>query len=198
MKLYLLTLLTLLTSCGSHYKTPIQGDPLFKHSRSEHDTRKLTPHAERHTRRGNYLIADGDFERQEAEPYSHYIERIKNTLKIQRYEIRTLQATLNQKADAAHELDTQLAALSQTHDDLRLALAGEKPVNSTMAATAARPLFERYVVKKGDTLQKIARRMYGTHTAWLGIYRFNTRNLPYGPNKIEVGDVLFLPDVPAN
>lgn len=52
--------------------------------------------------------------------------------------------------------------------------------------------FEQYTVQKGDTLQKISKKMYGTTKKWNSIYKANTDTLK-GPNKIYPGQVLNIP-----
>jgi nucleoid-associated protein YgaU len=52
--------------------------------------------------------------------------------------------------------------------------------------------FEKYTVKKGDTLEKIAQRYYGTSRAWKRILEANKGTLK-SPDKIYVGQVLTIP-----
>jgi nucleoid-associated protein YgaU len=51
---------------------------------------------------------------------------------------------------------------------------------------------EQYKVQKGDTLQKISKKFYGTTKKWAGIYKANKDTLK-GPDKIYPGQVLNLP-----
>ncbi|MDD4980014.1 MAG: LysM peptidoglycan-binding domain-containing protein [Candidatus Omnitrophica bacterium] len=53
---------------------------------------------------------------------------------------------------------------------------------------------EKYQVQKGDTLQKISKKFYGTTKKWQAIYEANKDKLK-GPNKIYPGQII---DVPAN
>jgi len=55
--------------------------------------------------------------------------------------------------------------------------------------------FEKYTVKKGDTLQKISKKFYGTSKKWMRIYNANKANLG-GPNKIYPGQTLNIPIEP--
>ncbi|MCX5701405.1 MAG: LysM peptidoglycan-binding domain-containing protein [Candidatus Omnitrophica bacterium] len=62
--------------------------------------------------------------------------------------------------------------------------------------------FVQYTVQKGDTLQKISKKMYGTTKKWNTIYEANTNTLK-GPNKIYTGQVLNIPqqgmmEIPEN
>lgn len=52
--------------------------------------------------------------------------------------------------------------------------------------------FEKYTVAKGDTLQKISQKFYGTTKKWQKIYEAN-KNVLKGPNKIHSGQVLNIP-----
>lgn len=52
--------------------------------------------------------------------------------------------------------------------------------------------FEKYTVKKYDTLQKISKHFYGRTKDWVKIYNANKDKLK-GPDKIYVGQVLNIP-----
>jgi nucleoid-associated protein YgaU len=52
------------------------------------------------------------------------------------------------------------------------------------------PGFEKYTVKKGDTLQKISKKFYGTTKRWNKIYKANDLK---SQNKIYPGQVLNIP-----
>lgn len=54
------------------------------------------------------------------------------------------------------------------------------------------PNTEKYIVKKGDTLQKISTRFYGTSKRWNKIFEANKDKLK-GPNKIYPGQVIDVP-----
>jgi len=51
---------------------------------------------------------------------------------------------------------------------------------------------EKYTVQKGDTLQKISKKFYGSSKKWNKIYEANTDTLK-GPNKIYPGRVINIP-----
>jgi len=51
---------------------------------------------------------------------------------------------------------------------------------------------EKYTVQKGDTLQKISQKFYGTTKKWNKIYQANKEVLK-GPNKIYPGQVINIP-----
>lgn len=52
--------------------------------------------------------------------------------------------------------------------------------------------FEKYTVRKGDTLQKIAQKFYGTSKKWSKIYAAN-KDILRGPDKIYPGQVINVP-----
>lgn len=52
--------------------------------------------------------------------------------------------------------------------------------------------FITYKVKKGDTLQKISKKVYGTTKKWQKIYNFNKGTLK-NPNKIYPGQKILIP-----
>ncbi len=52
--------------------------------------------------------------------------------------------------------------------------------------------FEKYTVRKGDTLQKISQKLYGTSKKWTKIYEANKDKLK-APDKIYAGQVLNVP-----
>lgn len=56
----------------------------------------------------------------------------------------------------------------------------------------AKQKFERYTVRKGDTLQKISQKLYGTTKKWTKIYEANKDRLK-APDKIYPGQVLNVP-----
>lgn len=49
-----------------------------------------------------------------------------------------------------------------------------------------------YTVQKDDTLQKIAKKYYGTYSAWLKIYNTNKEKIK-NPNLVKPGTVITLP-----
>lgn len=63
------------------------------------------------------------------------------------------------------------------------------------AETVAMPSLEKYTVQKGDTLQKISQKFYGTTKRWMKIYEANKDTLK-GPNKIYPGQVINIPVEP--
>ncbi len=68
--------------------------------------------------------------------------------------------------------------------------AKAKPKESyAPAAKASRT----HVVAKGDTLQKISKKYYGTTKNWKKIYEANRKTLKGGPDELVVGTKLIIP-----
>ncbi|MCM8795412.1 MAG: LysM peptidoglycan-binding domain-containing protein [Candidatus Omnitrophica bacterium] len=57
---------------------------------------------------------------------------------------------------------------------------------------APKPTLERYTVEKGDTLQKISKKFYGTTKKWLKIYEAN-KDVLKAPDKIYPGQIINIP-----
>ena len=69
-------------------------------------------------------------------------------------------------------------------------------VQSGASSTApAAEVYEIYEVKSGDSLSKIAKRLYGSGNAWNVIFEANTDILK-DPNKIYPGQKLKIPPKP--
>ena len=70
----------------------------------------------------------------------------------------------------------------------------EQPIESKETAVE-QPVVEnmqKYTVQKGETLQKISQKLYGTTKKWVKIYNANKDTLS-APNKIYPGQVINLP-----
>lgn len=65
---------------------------------------------------------------------------------------------------------------------------------SQVLKTKETPEQRTYTTRKGDTLQKISRRFYGTTKKWPLLYKTNKDNLK-NPDKIYPGQVLIIPEV---
>lgn len=68
-------------------------------------------------------------------------------------------------------------------------------VSEDYVPEASKPTMERYTVQKGDTLQKISKKFYGTTKKWAKIYEAN-KDMLKGPNKIYPGQVISIPVEP--
>lgn len=154
------------------------------------DTDLLEEQGGAYQKRGNNLADISNFSPEPGESYQHYWFRVVNTIHAQDNDIKTLMQAIEQKSQSIHDLDDQLSELKAQHIDMRLALATTQKENDPKINA----LFSRYIIQEGDTLQDIAYQRYATHTGWLNIYRFNHHNLPFGPNNIEKGQVLLIPN----
>jgi nucleoid-associated protein YgaU len=65
-------------------------------------------------------------------------------------------------------------------------------VESGSSSTAASPAGRSYTVQKGDSLSKIAKRVYGDAQQWRKIHEAN-RDIIDNPDLIHPGQVLKLP-----
>jgi len=65
-----------------------------------------------------------------------------------------------------------------------------EPSSSSGSGNAAKK--EYYVVQKGDTLQKISKKFFGTTQKWTAIYEAN-KNVLKSPDKIRPGQKLAIP-----
>ena len=65
--------------------------------------------------------------------------------------------------------------------------------SSAAAAPDAKSALRTYEVKKGDSLSKIAKHVYGDASKWKQIFEANTDKLK-DPDKIFPGQVLTIPD----
>lgn len=63
------------------------------------------------------------------------------------------------------------------------------PAQTTSQSSSA----QTYTVKAGDTLSRIARRIWGDSSLWRQIYQTNLNIVGNDPNNIEVGQVLTVP-----
>lgn len=154
----------------------------------------LGPSGEKYTHRDEAIVDLSHIQPGPGESYDHFLARVVNTLTIQDYDQRMLAEVLDEKMGQIQFLKKQLEDLEKQNADLRLEMNVLHETVATGAVSSNQP-FERYVVKQGDTLQSIANSQYGTHTAWILIFRFNMERLPYGPNRIEIGDELLLPNL---
>lgn len=55
-----------------------------------------------------------------------------------------------------------------------------------------------YTVRSGDSLQKIASRLYGSTDKWQKIYDLNRAAIGSDPHRLKAGTILKLPDAPAS
>lgn len=163
----------------------------------------LEDKGERYTRRMDYSDDISLFSPKEGESYEAYYARMMNTLTLQQYNIEGLEKALEEKGVSLKNLQAQVSTINEQEALMRLTLASYEASDGTTIgknkkkkrhSPSARP-FEKYVVQKGDTLQRISQNAYGTYTGWLAIYRFNLKKMRFGPNRLETGTVLYIPNV---
>jgi hypothetical protein len=185
----------LLAAKGFHYHDCPPECEVYHHPATT--TPFMCEKREKFTRRGNYFVDISEFKPAINETYEHYRMRIKNTLLMQEYYQGDLKKMIGEKADKIGQLRTDLTAIEDQNGEMRLALAkATEAADNIGAVAAAKPLpFRFYKVQKDDTLQKVAKKFYGAHSGWLAIYRFNFHRLKDGPNKLEIGDTLYIPNI---
>lgn len=166
-----------------------QDDPFYE----ERCWEKLSHYGEKHTRRGSYIVDVGCVRPKKGEPYEDFRERVMNTLTMQNYNRRMLDEAIDRTRKKVEELKGELEKVQNASQKLESTLGAMRKGERVRVRTRQSP-FQGYTVQPGDTLQSIANNKYGTNTAWLAIYRFNQSVLPDGPNNIEIGDFLWLPN----
>ena len=158
----------------------------------------LGQRGEKYTRRSGDLDDVSNFSPREGEPYETYRKRMYQTLRSQEEEIRSLDIAIEKRSNSAEDLGDQYAVMQKQEQQMRIALS-EFEAGGEFIAKPRPPIkqvpFEQYLVKKGDSLQGIAHERYGTYTGWLALYRFNHKRLPYGPNRLEEGETLLVPNI---
>jgi tetratricopeptide (TPR) repeat protein len=106
-------------------------------------------------------------------------------------------APVSDSSDLA-QLQSENAALLQENAALKARVAElERPAQSPPPAPAsdAGPASQKaktHVVQKGDTLQALALRYYGSRSAWEKIYQANQTTLP-GKDQLRIGQELVIP-----
>ncbi len=176
---------------GTTYVTPIPDDPFFREEPL--DMLLLQEAGESYALRSDARYDDISHHKPHpGETYNEYQVRLVNTLTVLSHSLDTLSEAIREKQESIGHLTKLKIELIAKNIDSRIAFNASE----TAAAYHKTPsdTFERYIVHQGDTLQSIAHKVYGTHTAWLAIYRFNRYRLPDGPNIIEKGQTLLLPN----
>lgn len=173
-----------MSSCAQ-FSTPIYNDPLYRAQQNKRS--ELGKGGEPYVQRAQTL-------NEESSSFSEQKERILNTLAAQKYQLKELEQSIEEKGKIVVELEQQLPELEKDHALMRIELI-RNTSSQALPGENKETTFKRYVVEDGDTLQRISQREYGTYTAWLSIYRFNRQQLPNGPNRIYPGQTLFLPVV---
>jgi tetratricopeptide (TPR) repeat protein len=103
-------------------------------------------------------------------------------------------------------LKNRVTELEKALADFQAAAAAQPPAAPTppppVAVVTAPPVAEppptpprsqvTHIVQKGDTLQSLALRYYGTRSAWTKIYEANRNSIP-SPSQVKIGQVLVIP-----
>jgi len=95
------------------------------------------------------------------------------------------------KFEKAPKQDMSSMAIQETQTEEVMGNRGyiTQSVSPEIAQVGA---YETYKVQRGDTLQKISQRFYGTTKKWTKIYDAN-RDVLKGPNKVYPGQTLNIP-----
>ncbi|MHC4441071.1 MAG: LysM peptidoglycan-binding domain-containing protein [Planctomycetota bacterium] len=91
---------------------------------------------------------------------------------------------------ASPPVDTSVPIAGETP---KTTVRKSKPAPKESYAPPKKKNVRYYVVKKGDTLQKISRKFYGTTKKWRAIYKANRKTMKKGPDKIQIGTKLVIP-----
>ncbi len=127
----------------------------------------------------------------EGSPQGSYIESLRAELTIDK-------PATNQPRNAVSAVDMILATMSETQQVTQNTL-NPVAINATPEAKSSaalrvpvRPLVETVTVLRGETLFKIAKRVYGSGEKYLALYEANKGTIS-NPNMIFVGQVLKVP-----
>lgn len=190
--------ISLLFSACRQYHT-VAHDPLYKESSTQEiDFREEEPplhylhriHAKQFREKDRYALL-------ESESFSQYKKRLFRTLQVQEYENQQLKLLLEEKL---HSLEVTKEELGIARAKYLQQLFYVASIHSSSGVSLEDQismirLFKKHPIEKGDTLQKISLKAYGVYSGWLMIYRFNLDRLSYGPNRIKIGEELFLPNI---
>ncbi len=94
------------------------------------------------------------------------------------------------KQEAAPGAAAAAPAPVEPQEDYSIPPAGESELESIPASAGG----ESYTVQKGDTLQKISKKFYGTTQNWHKIYKAN-KDVLKSPNTIRPGQTLRIPSL---
>ena len=94
-----------------------------------------------------------------------------------------------QQTDISPPVDTS----GQKSDRTTATKSKSKQAPKEHYSTSAKKTSHSYTVKKGDTLQEISQKFYGTTTKWQKIYQANKKTIGKDPNELTVGSKLVIP-----
>ena len=75
-------------------------------------------------------------------------------------------------------------------------VSGNKGYITESVPTEEKISTEKYTVQKGDTLQKISQKFYGTTKNWYKLYKTN-QDVLKSPNKLRPGQTITIPEIPG-
>jgi len=90
--------------------------------------------------------------------------------------------------DTKNEVWNAIKAIDPSYSDLSCDIS----VDSSIPAPAEAPKAQKYTVKSGDSLSKIAKQFYGDANQYMRIFEANKDQLD-DPNKIDAGQELTIP-----
>jgi len=96
-----------------------------------------------------------------------------------------------EKKSAAKTGETEKMPMQEMGQDEALGNRGYI-MESAAEEPAVTEDFQNYTVQRGDTLQKISQKFFGTTKKWMKIYDAN-KDVMKGPNKIYPGQVIKIP-----
>ena len=91
--------------------------------------------------------------------------------------------------DVKNEVWNAIKAVDSSYGDLSCDIS----VDSSIPAPAEAPTAQKYTVKSGDSLSKIAKQFYGDANQYMRIFDANKDKLS-DPNNIDVGQELTIPN----
>lgn len=97
-----------------------------------------------------------------------------------------------QEIPAAGRETAETAATTETYSEGNRGYITQSSVPEIQEPQAGTETLEKYTVQKGDTLQKISQKFYGTTRKWNKIFEANSGVLK-APNKIYPGQVINIP-----
>lgn len=101
------------------------------------------------------------------------------------------------KFDKMHKKERAASAAQDTSASSVPAYGTDYTVSQPVeSAVSSQGPSEQYTVQKGDTLQKISQKFYGTTKNWMKLYNANRDRLK-GPDKVRPGQVLDIPSLPG-
>lgn len=99
---------------------------------------------------------------------------------------------LKEPPQAIEQRETQDISLEGNRGYLKALPAPIEPAALELTQGTAEAKYDTYIVKKGDTLQKISEQSYGTTKKWTKIFEANRDKLK-SPDKIRAGQELKIP-----